>query len=200
MAVGTAPAVSIWPSPEPTGSEVRGIPEHPGSAPIPRPSLGAHWGQELALTHAVESQLHSCDRGLTQRQASEENAEVFKELFCSGPGVLPLERRLIAITCSSSPCAVLCAGWRAASCKTATKRPTQSSSQWSLGISNLCPESLSGLKVTLQLSICTNTMKERRGSVSQFIFQIGDKNWLVMAENSTKDYYCWLIPLWQKVR
>lgn len=56
---------------------------------------------------------------------------------------------------------------------------------------NLCPKSLLGLKVTLQLSICTDALKEKRGSASQSIFQIGDKNWLVMAENSTKDYYCW---------
>lgn len=70
----------------------------------------------------------------------------------------------------------------------------------SLSTSNLCLKSLLGLKVTLQLSICTDALKEKRGSASQFIFQIGDKNWLVMAENSTKDYYCWLISLWQKVR
>lgn len=61
----------------------------------------------------------------------------------------------------------------------------------SLSTSNLCPKSLFRLKVTLQLSICTDALKEKRGSASQSIFQIGDKNWLVMAENSTKDYYCW---------
>lgn len=127
--------------------------------------------------------------------------QLLSKSFCSGPRVWPLALGLSPISWSTSFCSVLCTGWPAPTCKTATRTPQQSPSECvSLSSSNLCPKSLFGLKVTLQPSTCTNAMKERRGSVSQFIFQIGDKNWLVMAENSTKDYYCWLIPLWQKVR
>lgn len=120
--------------------------------------------------------------------------------FCSGPRDWPLTLGLSPMSWSNF-CSVPCTGWPVPTCKTATRTPQQSPSGClSLSSSYLFPKSLFGLKVTLQPSICTNAMKERRGSVSQFIFQIWDKNWLVMAENSTKDYYCWLIPLWQKVR
>lgn len=63
-----------------------------------------------------------------------------------------------------------------ASCKTARLMPRQRPPEYvHTSTSNVCPK-LSGLQATLQVYSLTNTEEERRGPVSQSIFQTRDKN------------------------
>lgn len=151
-----------------------GISERPGRPSVPQPSRGAGRAEakgSLPTHGGGGSRLSSLGTGAWPKGRQQNKTQLFRSWgVATRAGTQP--HQLAAISAQfSAP------GDELQAVKTATRIPGQSPSEYvSLSTSNLCPKSLFGLKVTLQLSICTNAMKERRGSVSQFIFQIGDKN------------------------
>lgn len=159
MAAGPAPACHRCQLQDHQVRKAPGISERPGS------HAQHSQGKILLLTHHRDTALHLGQKSDPKRAEEGKPAVVRASAQVLGSHPHHLQQQLLL--CSHHRC-------RAAN---SSKVPTQSSSEKvSPCISNLCPRSLLGLKVTLQLSICTNAMKERRGSVSQFIFQIGDKN------------------------